>query len=322
MTEKLTSHNRYYDNRISTRQEIAADWLAGQSKHTRQAYRDALLHFAQWLGEPGLDEVASRLISLSHGDGNAILLKYKISMRESYTRSGRKLSPATINLRLSAIRSMVKLARRFGLTGWVPEVSSEKVSRDSAHMVGPEVGKVKYLLSGLKNITDARGLRDYAIVRLMTDLGLRRGSVISLDLENINLEGGTIRTRIKGRAGLDTFQLPPATNHALAAWVRVRVDSIPAAFIHLSPNKPTDRLTGRGLAMIVETRSIELTGTRITPHGLRHAFATRARDLGIPIDEVATALRHSDLSTVRRYDDARSKRDEKVGLKVAESYGI
>ncbi|MBN2171541.1 MAG: tyrosine-type recombinase/integrase [Candidatus Krumholzibacteriota bacterium] len=322
METDLITHNAQYRPLAATKQEILEEWLAGRSENTRRTYRAAWEHFARWLGELDLDAASAWLLSVPFNEGNAILYKYKLAMREERTRQGKPLAPGTINVRLTAIRSLVRLSRSLGLTPWAPEVPGEKVECDDSRLLGPELAVVQAILSGLKSLTDPKGRRDYAIVRLLADLGLRRDSVIGLDLENIDLGAGTLRTRLKGRSGLHTFSLPPETAEALEAWLLERGPADGPAFPHLSRSHPPGRLTGRGLAKIIEVRSLQFAGVRVRPHGLRHAFATRARDLGIPIDEVAVAMRHSNLATVQRYDDARRNRDEKVGRKVAASYGV
>lgn len=102
--------------RLDVGEYLYAAFLAGRSKHTRDAYTRDLADFAAFV-EAGSSCVAiGHVLSLAAGDANGVLLAYRSHM------SGAGLTPATINRRLSAIRSAVKLARPLGMTDWTPEV--------------------------------------------------------------------------------------------------------------------------------------------------------------------------------------------------------
>jgi Phage integrase, N-terminal SAM-like domain len=94
---------------------LYAAFLAGRSPHTLRAYGADLEAFAAYLGESSPGAALSRLISLPAGEGNGLLLAYRAHMIDA------GLTPATINRRLAAIRSALKLARTLGLTPWAPE---------------------------------------------------------------------------------------------------------------------------------------------------------------------------------------------------------
>src|SRR5689334_15981346 len=100
---------------------LYAAFLAGRSPHTLRAYGADLEAFAAYLGESSPGAALSRLISLPAGGGNGLLLAYRAHMIDA------GLTPATINRRLAAIRSALKLARTLGLTLWAPEIRGLKV---------------------------------------------------------------------------------------------------------------------------------------------------------------------------------------------------
>ena len=100
---------------------LHAAFLAGRSPHTLRAYGADLEAFSAYLGEPGPGAALSRLIGLPAGEGNGVLLAYRAHMIDA------GLTPATINRRLAAIRSALKLARTLGLTSWAPEIRGLKV---------------------------------------------------------------------------------------------------------------------------------------------------------------------------------------------------
>ena len=117
------------------------------------------------LNAPSADEAARQLLAAGHGPANETALNY----RSHLLAIG--LAPATVNRRLAALRSLVKLARTLGMVGWaldVPSVRSEAY-RDTS---GPGRDGFCRLLDQLASRTDAKGVRDRAILRLLYDLGL------------------------------------------------------------------------------------------------------------------------------------------------------
>src|SRR5262245_42731957 len=118
---------------------LHAAFLAGRSPHTLRAYAADLEEFAAFLAVPGAGGALSRLTGLPAGEGNGVLLAYRAHMIDA------GLTPATINRRLAAIRSALKLARTLGLTSWVPEIRGLKVEayRDTT---GPGLAGTRAML--------------------------------------------------------------------------------------------------------------------------------------------------------------------------------
>ena len=112
-------------------------------------------------------QAAKHLLALTHGEANALVLRYRAAL----IRSG--LAPATINRRLAALRSLVQLARLLGLVPWhlsVPGVEAIPY-RDTR---GPGKEGYQRLLAVLEGTESAKAHRDHAIIRLLFDLALRR----------------------------------------------------------------------------------------------------------------------------------------------------
>ena len=95
-------------------------FLSGRNPRTLQAYRQDLADFRAFTADATAEEAAARLLSQAPGDANGLVLDYKASLLE------RRLSPATVNRRLAALRSLVKLARTLGFVSWSLEVESVK----------------------------------------------------------------------------------------------------------------------------------------------------------------------------------------------------
>jgi integrase/recombinase XerC len=116
------------------------------------------------------------------------------------------MKSATINRRLAALRSMVKLARTLGRISWKIEIGGvrSEAYRDTR---GPGRAAVRELFRKLEIRKDAKGFRDRAIFRLLYDLGLRRGEVITLDLADVDLQNSTVAVLGKGKTDRTTLTL-------------------------------------------------------------------------------------------------------------------
>ena len=274
-------------------------FLSGRNARTLEAYGRDLEDFRVFVGATTLDEAAGALLTRGHGEANALALSYKTSLVE------RKLAAATVNRRLAALRSLVKLARTLGSVPWALEVESMKGEsyRDTR---GPARGSVRRMLERLDARLDAKGRRDRALLRLLFDLALRRGEAVSLDLEHVDLEGGTVAVLGKGRQGRAKITLPEPTKAALSAWIAVRGSDAGSLFVSLDRASRGHRLTGRAVYKIVRELGEDLD-LRVRPHGLRHAAITEALELtGGNVRAVQRFSRHKDLRVLTVYDDNRA----------------
>jgi integrase/recombinase XerC len=190
-------------------------FLAGRSAQTLRAYRHDLADFAASSGAGGINEAAAQLLARGHGPANETALRFRTQLQ------ARGLAPATVNRRLAALRSLVKLARTLGLIPWILEVEGVRAEcyRDTR---GPGHAGFRKLLEALAGRRDTKALRDRALLRLLYDLGLRRAEVVSLDVEDLDLAAGTVAVLGKGRTQRVKLTLPVATQRALTAWLAVR----------------------------------------------------------------------------------------------------
>jgi integrase/recombinase XerC len=290
---------------------LVAAFLAGRSAQTLRAYRYDLTDFAAFCGASGIAAAAAQLLAGGHGRANETALRFRQQLQ------ARGLAPATINRRLAAIRSLVKLARTLGLVAWVLEVEGVRAEayRDTR---GPGPAGVRKLLEALAGRQDTKAVRNRALLRLLYDLGLRRAEVVGLDVEDVDLAAGTVAVLGKGRTQKVNLTLPPATRGALAAWVSVRGVPSGPLFTALDRASRGRRLTGMGLYLVVRQLG-EVVGLRVRPHGLRHAAITRALDLtGGDIRSVQKFSRHKDVRLLQRYDDNRQDLGGAVARRLAE----
>ena len=280
-------------------------FLTGRNPLTIRAYRQDLEDFASFMSADGVDDAARGLLTLAPGDANALALGFRIALVE------RGLAAATINRRLAALRAFVKLARTLGIVTWSLEIQNLK-TEPGRDLRGPGRAALKRVLVELSQRTDAKAKRDLAILRLLHDLGLRRGEAVSLDLEHVDLAAGTVAVLGKGRAGRASLSLPPETKAALAGWLAARGAVPGPLFTNFDRAGKGSRLTGTSLYRL--TKSLGLG----RPHGVRHSAITEALDLmGGDVRKVARFSRHRDMRVVAAYDDNRQDLAGEVARIVA-----
>ncbi len=272
--------------------ELIEQFLSRRSENTRRAYDADLRDFAAFLGKSGPVEAMDCLIEAGPRRANLLVMQYRDDMAE------RELSPSTRNRRLSAIRSALKLGRTLGLLTWTVELEGEKVQRyrDTA---GPGEDAYRAMIQ----VADGR---DTAMLRLLHDLALRRGEVVELDLEHVDLRKRKLSILGKGRLERETLTIPPATADALKAWIKERGKEPGPLFVSRAGRYAGGRLTGEGVRIIV-ARIADAAGVgTVRPHGLRHTGITTALErTNGNISKVARYSRHASIETVRRYDDNR-----------------
>lgn len=277
---------------------LVAAFLSGRNGTTLRAYRRDLEDFRTFVGAPTIDEAAKALLSHSHGEANALALAYKTSLME------KGLQPATINRRLASLRSLVKLARTLGIVSWYLEVENMRYEpyRDTR---GPGREGFRALLDEAKKGRKNKALRDQAILRLLYDLGLRRGEVVALNLEDFDLAAGTLAIMGKGRTQKVNLTLPEQTKSALLEWLPGRGIAPGPLFTNLDPAKKGCRLSATGIYFLVRKLG-EKVGIKVRPHGLRHSAITEALEVtGGNIRAVARFSRHKNIQTLTVYDDNR-----------------
>ena len=249
---------------------LVAAFLSGRNERTLRAYRQDLEDFRVFLGQETIEAAAALLLSQDQGRANALVFAYRANLAE------RGLSPATQNRRLAAIRSLVKLARMLGVVSFSLEVEGPRaeILRDTR---GPGREGFLKLLGALGERRDKKAVRDRALLRLLFDLALRRGEVVSLDREHVDLENSSLLVLGKGRHHRQALPLPAPTAAALSAWLGVRGDGPGPLFPNLNYSSQGTRLSGTGLYLIIRALGRKV-GLTVRPHGLRHAAITAALD--------------------------------------------
>lgn len=292
---------------------LVAAFLSGRNAATIRAYSADLADFAAFIDAPDLNAAAAKLLGNGHGEANHLGLAWKSHMVE------RGLAAATINRRLAALRSLVKLGRVLGAVPWTLEVANAKAQpyRDTR---GPGRAGFIALLHQLDGRDDAKAARDRAILRLLYERALRCCEVTRLDVEDVDLPSSSINVLGKGRSEKERLTIAPPTVSAVRAWLELRGLEAGPLFVSLDNRhrKLRRRLSGTGVYDLVRELG-EFAGIRARPHGLRHASITEALDRGTDVRAVQRFSRHRDLRILLVYDDNREDLGGKVACAIAES---
>jgi integrase/recombinase XerC len=209
----------------------------------------------------------------------------------------------TIARRLASMRSFFRFGQREGWTKGNPAkpLRNPRKARSLPHFLSSE--DILSLL-GAPPVTEPLGLRDRAILETLYSAGLRVSELAGLNDGDLDLAGGALRVRGKGRRE----RVAPVGSFAVAAledWRAVRKLSPkekPGAAAPVFVNKFGRRLTTRSVGRLLE-KYLKITGLdrRTTPHTLRHSFATHLLDAGADIRSVQELLGHKSLVTTQIY---------------------
>ena len=262
--------------------EAVEAFLSGlHSPRTQDRYRAALAEFASWYRQTFYDD-----------PDPALLTDLEVRDYVAHLRSVRRLSPSSIHLRLSAIRGLLKsLGRTLRVKG--PRMQRAPVRALSAR----ELGRLFAAAEG-EGWIDKRNI---ALLALMAKAGLRVGEVVALEAEDIRLSERSGWAIIRSGKGNKRREVP------LNAEVRAAL----RAYLEARPPFPAERLfvsrTGaplsardvqRLVAALAQKARIE---GKVTPHTLRHTFATRAVEKGVDLAALSALLGHESLATTSRY---------------------
>jgi len=214
-------------------------------------------------------------------------------------RSG--LGRSSVARKLSAVRSFMENAVREGRIESSPAktVPTPKVPKRLPRNL--TVDEVFALLDGIEG-SDEAGIRDRAILEFLYATGLRVGELMSLDLEDLDFAGETVRVLGKG----NKERIVPFGSKAKSALLRWIETSRPlretgeAGAVFLNPRG--GRLTDRSVRRILDRRLREASvRAHVSPHALRHSFATHLLGAGADLRAIQELLGHASLSTTQRY---------------------
>ena len=277
----------------------------GMSEHTVAAYRNDLNGFLQCIApSAGRDDDRSYIdINWNSVDTHAI---------EQYVAQldGRGYSPSTRARKVASVRSFTKFLKQEGVIDESPtrKIKNPKAGRQLPKSLATE--EVEALLSAANMGSEPTQLRDRAMVELMYAGGLRVSETTSLDIDHVNFDNLTVRCT--GKGGKD--RVVPIYEEAMDAVAEYLVIGRPEIGRTQDPdamflNRLGRRITRQGFWLRLNQLA-ELAGIRqkLTPHMLRHSFATHLLHGGASLRHVQELLGHSDIGTTQIYTHLTSER--------------
>lgn len=213
----------------------------------------------------------------------------------------------TQNYYLIALRAFLKYLRRQGVESLNPErIELAKVGARDLDLITAQ--ELERLLQGPKG-TSLQALRDKAILEMFFSTGLRVSELCSLD-RDIDLSRDEFSIRGKGEKVRVVF-LSPAAKTAVKQYLDKRGDIDEALFVQMGKNSKNAkdlRITPRSIERLVKRYAVKAGITRkVTPHVIRHSFATDLLENGADIRSVQTLLGHANIQTTQVYTHVTDK---------------
>ena len=267
----------------------------GAARNTLDAYRRDLIDFSAFLAARNVETCAA-----DHRDIEAFAQDLSV----------RGLSSTTIARRRAALRQFYQFAVS---EGWCPDDPTKRWDGPKRARTLPktaEISDIDALLAAATRLKGWKAMRAACLIELVYGCGLRVSELVGLPMRAVP-KPEAAAMRVKGKGGKE--RLVPLGSHArnaLGAWLEVRVHSLPdgaqggEAGKFLFPAKGKAGHFGRReFARLLEGLAIEagLDPTKMSPHVLRHAFATHLVEGGADLRSVQVMLGHADIATTQIY---------------------
>lgn len=273
----------------------------GRSIHTAENYHLYMDRLVEFAGDIPVSQITDELVR-----------KYRLWLNRYIDAQGRELSIITQSYHLIALRSFLKYCGQRDIDTLdadrinLPKVAKKQVS----FLLAEEVARMMDAV----DLDDPNGLRDKAILELLFSGGMRVSELCSLNREQVNLDRREFTIRGKGNKDRPIF-ISKVAAAAVGDYLNSRNDNLKPLFLNNSRNIHKDlddsdgvdasesrRLTPRSIQRIV-TKYTRLAGItkHVTPHTLRHSFATDLLMNGADLRSVQSMLGHSNIATTQIY---------------------
>ena len=289
--------------------ELVADFLEsleiekGRSTKTVENYGLYLARFIDLITE---DFEGQEMIKPSDITPE-VLRRFRLKLnRFSDNQNRERLSALTQSYHLIALRGFFKYLAKRGIKSLDPSlIDLPRAAKKQVTFL--HFDEIERLLAEIPLDTES-GLRDRAIIELLFSGGLRVSELCSLNRDSINLERREFMVRGKGKKDRPIF-IDKSTAECIEDYLNMRTDTLPALFLNNSANQQIPstsgdfrRLTPRSIERIVQkyTRLAGIT-KHVTPHTMRHSFATDLLMNGADIRSVQSLLGHANISTTQIY---------------------
>lgn len=277
-------------------------WLANRrlSEHTRAAYRRDVTSWLTWCAGRDLDPLHATFLDVN-----------------AYAREleAKPLAPASVARKLSGVSSWYDFLLKLQAVTTNPVGGADRpqLDRDHSATLGLTPGEVDALLAA----AGQAGARTHAMITMLADLGLRVSELVGLDLIDIGHDRGHRTVRFTGKGGKPRRRaLTPTVSATLDDWLRER-GLAPGPLFVTATGARVDRHAVFRLVRRLAAHAGIAEADRLSPHSLRHAFATTARAEGVALEDVQDAMGHADPRTTRRYDRDRFNLDRDPAYTIA-----
>ncbi|MFZ2681726.1 MAG: site-specific tyrosine recombinase/integron integrase [Patescibacteria group bacterium] len=277
----------------------------GRSDKTVRNYHFYLKRFSDWANNPNPAEISGELVR-----------KYRLHLNRNVAgREEAQLKKNTQNYHLIALRAFLKYLAKRDVQTLAPE-KIELSKQGSRHVSFLEAEELKRFLEAPVGDPSIVGARDKAILELLFSTGLRVSEIANLRIDAINLKLDEFTVLGKGSKHRVVFLANPA-RIAIKTYLERRRDVSPYLFVrHDRARKFTPGahpLTPRSIQRIVD-RYARMAGItkRVTPHTLRHTYATDLLRNGADIRSVQSLLGHESITTTQVYTHITDKELKRV----------
>lgn len=266
----------------------------GRSQKTIANYDHYLTRLVDFAGDIQVSDIDQELVR-----------KWRLWLNRLGTNTSDELQKNTQNYHLIALRSFLKYCAKRD----IPAMAADKIElaktvrRQVTFLTPEELAR----LFDQPDITAINGMRDRAIMELLFSSGLRVSELVGLDRDHINLKRKEFMVRGKGQKDRPIF----ISNEA-ADWIQryldMRKDTVKPLFIRYSGTKQVDlsgnfhRLTARSVQRMISRYALLAGITKhVSPHTMRHSFATDLLMNGADLRSVQAMLGHSNIATTQIY---------------------
>jgi len=293
------SHNLRYAKSMYI-SELILDYVehleveGGRSSKTAENYTLYLERFVQFTDNTTVDEITSEVVR-----------KYRLWLNRFKNDHEDELATITQSYHLIALRGFLTYLSKRDIPSLSPEkIDLPKVSRKQVTFL--HYDEVARMLDTIP-LDSEQGLRDRAIIELLFSSGLRVSELTNLNRDHVNTKRREFMVRGKGQKDRPVF-IGEAAALRVDDYISARLDNLPPLFLSYSRNNVSSnsggyrRLTNRSIQRIIN-KYARLAGItkHVSPHTMRHSFATDLLMNGADIRSVQSMLGHSSISTTQVY---------------------